>query len=284
MNPQKSTPSPSLTLDDMMAFVQNQLSPEEHERVEALVKDNPLYAEAIDSIRESIDDPAAILEIRDQEEQFDRKLHSLAREIHRTPAPVNLLQRTWESLKEFLNPANFRRYPALQLPLAGMVIALGVWLWLANQSLSYPQLASDYAAHFVDRSLELSTMEDEAIELYRQQRYKEAIPILQELLSKDQAAQNQNMYRMFLGVSLLKEKQPDLAEEQFLQLVADQNNTYTTPARWYLALSLLAQSKASEAQEQLRWLETHVGIDQESKEYSRLASELLEKMAEVAED
>lgn len=243
----KSTPHTSLhslTTEEMLAYLENRLPEAKHQQVEAFLADNELYREAVEALRQQMHDEAAMQELEARENQMDKTLQQLPISPPMEETKPNFL---WALLQQ----------PVLRYGIAAaLVCTLAFFLWPKQGYENPDQLAEAYLNHFEDPMGPL-TKEEDALNLYSESNYDDAIPLFQELLAEGQDPSKEIRFRMLLGVSLLQVGSIRQAEQEFalvIQAKPTDNYHYIAGAHWYMALSLLKRGKIPEAKSSLNAL------------------------------
>ncbi|MEL6653314.1 MAG: tetratricopeptide repeat protein, partial [Bacteroidota bacterium] len=233
----KSTPHTSLhslTTEEMLAYLENQLPEDKHQQVEAFLAENELYREAVDILRQQMQDEVAMQELQAREQQMEDTIQQLPlspRIEHAPPEPKpNFL---WSMLQQ----------PVFRYGIAAVLLCtLAFFLWPRQSYENSDQLADAYLHHFEDPMRTMNKVEEDALNLYSESNYDDAIPLFQELLAEGQDPSKEIRFRMLLGVSLLQVGSLRQAEQEFdlvIQAKSTDNYQYIAGAHWYMALSLL---------------------------------------------
>ena len=132
-----------------------------------------------------------------------------------------------------------------QLGIAATIVGLifFVWLWIDHAATN--QINGVIAQHFepipypgkVDRSTQEQnqSLEQRAVSAYQQQRYTEAIPLLQSLIDDEQ----DSLAFLFLGISQLGTGDAQSAIASITQFTAYDDRTFSDETHYYLGLAHL---------------------------------------------
>ncbi len=257
---------PKLSLEEMLAYIDQSMDMSKRKRVEAILSENPIYAEAVASLRGTIEqDDASRDWLHQVDSTFNQTVDTQAKMLRIPTAPNSrksgISKRIW-----FITTAA-----------AVIIAALSFGIMQYSQPPKEVRLAEAYLTHYVDPLGVLSQVEDQAYALYNQQNYVQAIPLLEQLIL-DAEPGKQNKLRMLLGVSHVQIKQDDAAIEYFRQIIDHGESIYVTAAKWYMALALLRQNETKEGKQLLEEIAASTQTDRQTKFYAEKAQELLLKL------
>ena len=141
----------------------------------------------------------------------------------------------------------------------------GTWFYLSTRPPTAPQLFATYhtpyrAAPLVRGESSGTASYDQAVRLYRTERYHEAIPRLEHLLTTDTTHRDKLL--LLLGNSHLNEEDPPSAIPYFQQAAASPDPAIQRFATWYLALSYLKANNLPTARPLLEDIAGHPGMYQ----------------------
>ena len=233
-------------------FLMGQLPPEEHKNIEDMIQHNEEFARQVQRRRESI---AAVellgdLQMKQRLGELHEKGIRLANQSRR---------RTWLR-------------PLLASAAAVLLLVVAGW-WFFNQPVSSKAMMAE---HFQTYDLNFGQRDDNNqaallrfSDLYRQQRFGEALAAIQNLPTE----QLSSKLKLARGIALLSDQQPEQATDAFSALLNPPAPIYSEQARWYLALSYLAQDNTDACKRQLQQIiekEKHFQVDE--------AKQLLKKL------
>jgi len=260
------TYEPHLTLEEMLAYIDQSLDSPDKARIEKVLQESPIYAEALTSLRETLlQEPASRERLNQVETAFSqsvkaeavklKKVNSCKNDSH---APIIKMRRKWFSVA------------------AAVVILLtvSIGIFRYNQAPLEVRLADAYLTHYVDPLGVMSEVEDQAFAFYNQQKYAQAIPLFEQLMQQSDPSKH-NKLKMFLGVCFMQENQEVAAERNFREIIDHGQSIYVPAAKWYLALSLFKQEKAQEGTQLLQDITSSTQADRQTRFYADKARELL---------
>ncbi len=140
--------------------------------------------------------------------------------------------------------------------LAGAAMFLLLFLakaFLLKPSYTPQELFAEYASHQNISLIEMGEQDNvmlQAQEFYNQKEYDKALPYFDQLLNKNEAQFDLQLYR---GICYLRNNQYDKALQDF-NFVSNSKSIYTQQAYWYEALCKLKQNKIEECKDSLNKL------------------------------
>jgi TolA-binding protein len=161
-------------------------------------------------------------EFEEEREAFKTNLNEISDKHFNTSKPKVVLMRPWY-------------YAAV----ASVIILFGLFFFDYNNP-TFADYDNPETAAFVERGDTNATLK-EAQAAFNDGRYKEAIPLFEEILKENNTPEIQYFY----GVSLLEESKYPKAEAVFNELRSG-TSVYKEKATWNLALSKLKQKKYNE--------------------------------------
>lgn len=161
-------------------------------------------------------------EFEEEREAFKTNLNEISDKHFNTSKPKVVLMRPWY-------------YAAA----ASVIILFGLFFFDYNNP-TFADYDNPETAAFVERGDTNATLK-EAQAAFNDGRYKEAIPLFEEILKENNTPEIQYFY----GVSLLEESKYPKAEAVFNELRSG-TSVYKEKATWNLALSKLKQKKYNE--------------------------------------
>jgi tetratricopeptide (TPR) repeat protein len=128
-----------------------------------------------------------------------------------------------------------------------------------------------YEMTMVNRSdnSDINIMMHEALRLYENKKYKEAVNLFDQVLEKDPS---QMASRLYSGISLLEIKEYEKASNSFKQIIEHKDNLYIEQADWYLGLCLIMSDEKEKAIIQFEKIVKEKGY------YSEKASQILKRL------
>ncbi len=102
----------------------------------------------------------------------------------------------------------------------------------------------------IDSSVAATTLEDQALRLYEQKRYDQAIVLFDELIQTESRVEERYTWLFYKGNAQLAQGQLEKAIDTFDYLPAD--HPLYEDSRWYMALALLQLDRQEEAREVLK--------------------------------
>jgi len=238
----------SLSLEEMIAYVKGELSPDDEERVQALMSENPLYQESIKELRKEWQEKGdAFADLRGMEAAVNRHLDGQASKIAQNQLPDE------DSFKDPNNANLARTKSSAWLPIVALLvlIVMGASIWTLSQKTSTgPALTQKYLTHF--EPLTPQGKDSLGLKLYRAKKYKEALPILKK--NKSNLPQNSTealQFQTYIGICQLQLGNPPAAIQSLLPLVKMEKNPLSAEVHWYLALAYLMNEEKEKALEQL---------------------------------
>lgn len=259
-------------LQEMQAFLRDELSPEERALVSEKIKENPLYAFALEQLEEGIEaglDP--VKNINNYGPTFTGALL----DKFDGAAVINAPEPWWRSMR---------------LPLVAAVAALvviGLSLLLPREKTNPQTLALEaILAHPYEESLTtLSQGQSETDSLkslmlfhygqHTPEAYQEALPLVEQLLEQDTLLgfRDQTELRLCATSMHLSMESTEAAFEQLIVLQQALNSPFEDEIRWMEALAYLQGDSVEAGQAALRELEKRG-----SKTYQSRATELLKEL------
>ncbi len=255
-----------LTLEEMLAYIDQSLDSSDKARIEKVLQQSPIYAEALTSLKETLSQEPLSRERLDQvEAAFSQsvkleavKLKKTSSYVNDTHEPVIKMRRIWFSVAAAV--------------VILLTISIGIFRY--NQAPLEVRLAEAYMTHYVDPLGVMSEVEDQAFAFYNQQNYAQAIPLFEQLIQQSDLSKHQKL-KMFLGVCLMQDNQEVAAERKFREIIDHGQSIYVPAAKWYLALSLFKQEKAQEGKQLLQDITSSTQADRQTRFYVDKAQELL---------
>ncbi|MEM9718967.1 MAG: tetratricopeptide repeat protein [Bacteroidota bacterium] len=260
-------PIHSLSVEELGAYIEDRLSPEDRRTVDEFLEENPLYRETLMILQESYE--ADKLEgIQEVERRYSAALSQKAEKIRpiyesgNDPAAprgtdAQPLGSTWKAAPQeqpINNPSSTLWYSTTWFKMAAsLVLVAGISLVFLGERLFTPEavrIAEENLIHF-DPNVTMSGTHEEAIGLYNAKKYGEAIPLLEKALQEDPNSSLQAKLSMYLGVSHTKIDQLPEAIPYF-QAVMDSSNPYSLDARWYLSLVYTSIEEYTQAKSLLK--------------------------------
>ncbi|MEM6804378.1 MAG: tetratricopeptide repeat protein [Bacteroidota bacterium] len=232
------------------AYCSGKLSAKELEEFQAQYRDDPKFAEQVDLFAHAQDAIEALGQ-RELKAAFRQKYQ----EEHKVVRP------RWS--KGYL------------LAAAVAVLLLIFFLYQNNSSsLSPRELYAEYGS-FESLSFERDANEADSLFLaanayYNEQKFAEAIPILEDLL-QDSSFQRKEYALLHLGISRMRNQEEREANKSLEQILPQ--SSFYFQAQWNLALNYLKQAQAEEALPILQKLQ------QESRGYGKKAEEILRQLS-----
>ena len=280
----------SLSLEELSAYIENRLSHKERASVEEFLKDNPLYQETLAILRESYaEEPASLQEFAQAEQHFEKALEREVRQIHsekpQSTDPIDLVEAipmssTWETAK------TLQASPAIESPwytqqwvklAASFILLLGIAAVLfQGRFFESPamQFAQQSMVHFEPQA-QMSSTSDEALSLYRAERYQEALPVLKAALEEGNASEMQEKLNMFVGVSYAQLGQLRESIPFFQEVLTEETGGMKLDAQWYLALVYTQLKEKEKAIPILQSIGDYQAQSQEKQYLVEQAQELL---------
>lgn len=111
-----------------------------------------------------------------------------------------------------------------------------------------------------------------AMDLYTQEHYDEAIPLLEEATNK---GDNSDQVQFYLGNAYLADGSPQKAIEVFEKNQGNLGEEYGPKNQWYLALAYVANDQPQEARQILK------GLEKQDGHYGKRAKDLLEVLKDL---
>ncbi len=246
-----STSRMSLSLEELSAYIENRLSPKERDSVEEFLKDNPLYQETLAILQESYaEEPASIQEFAHAEQHFEKALEREVRQIRaekvQSTDPIDLFEpipgsSSWETAKT-LQPSSAIESPWYTQQwvklAASFILILGIAAVLFGGSFFQSpamQFAQQSMVHYEPQA-QMSSTSDEALGLYRAERYQEALPVLKAALAEGNTSEMQEKLNMFVGVSYAQLGQLRESIPFFQEVLTAETGGLKLDAQWYLSL------------------------------------------------
>ena len=281
-----SGPVHSLSMEEMLAYVNGELSESDVKRVDKLLQNSPIYKDAINELRTAMNEDANNqAKIASMEAAMESEIAHLGAKYAQQQAK-NKSSFSLESLIPSFGGAIFSgegfvwdRRMQLQAAIGVLfllVVSYSLYLWL-RPPLEI-RIADRYLSHYEDPNKVLDDMREIAVKYYYDQNYDAAIPLFRQILNEQQADGNPNQIRIFLAVSLLQTKRASEAEPFLKEVIKHGNNIYISAARWYLGLCYLYKQDIAEAVSQFRILVETGRQDKESRRFTQMAREILQQL------
>lgn len=273
MNPSQSTSGFSLSIQDMISYLQGRFSDQEHQRIEAIIQNNPLYQEALKELKDILQQEKGQEEaLMYLESLMGKEIDSMALKVK---GELPLENGHLAQVKKFSKPLIWKA--------AAIILLLSI-IGITVYSLIIPpkevRLAKAFLQHYDDPLPQLGDIEDLALRYYAERKYSEAIPLFEELLARSgrEKEGQTNRFKMFFGVSLLHEGRAPESVSHFLEVIEHNNNIYISSAKWYLSLAYLIQENKSDARKWLNKLISSPQKDRSTLNYQTKAKNLLAKL------
>lgn len=156
---------------------------------------------------------------------------------------------------------------------AGFILLLIPFVILYNQRQSSEQLFTQYFAPYSHQEGALPTdgPADQAMDLYKNQNYAQALPILDKMLGGKEGKEAAILF--YKGNSHLALDHAEDAINSFEGVLALSPNPYTEEAEWYLALSYVKAAKKRKAKKLLEDI-----IKKQDHPYQKEARDLLTQL------
>lgn len=166
----------------------------------------------------------------------------------------------------------YRRVYLTATTLAVFVVLFSVFM--SNRSLSnerlidlhYQPYKSSESFRSIEKSEETLNM---AMELYRAERFAEAIPLFESLLSKDNSKIGLNLYA---GIAHVETKNFGEANKKFNKIIEYKPNPFVESATWYLGLSYIMTGERIKAKKYFEELSGSEGF------YTKDAKKILKRI------
>lgn len=171
--------------------------------------------------------------------------------------------------------ASSKPQPLSYLIKIGAALLMLIALYFTYRQLSYsppsaPSLFEAYYEAFPVTITRGSEAAGKVRELYSKKAFKEAIPLLQDLVSAE--ADHTNQYRLLLASCYLETGQPEKVPALLSPLLAMHNSTLQSHGRWYAMLAYLLMDEPQKARELLEQVRAS------GDDYARQAQLILEKL------
>jgi len=177
---------------------------------------------------------------------------------------------------------NYKKWLGLA---ASIVVLIGIGL-LANKTLFHEptkqDIVQDYYKPYPDyitdqtrgnnKNSEFDQEVHKAMDLYTNQHYDEAIPLLEGAISKEE---NHDQVQFYLGNAYLANGNPRKAIDVFEKNQGNLSKEYAPKNQWYLALAYVADDRIKEAKQTLVQLKNKEG------HYHEKAENLLEVLKDL---
>ena len=141
------------------------------------------------------------------------------------------------------------------------VIAIGLAIWLWTQPIApselYVQYYEPYALSFGTRDQGADQQLSLASELYKNDDFENAFPVLEELLTKD--VSNRDRIRLAAGICQMELGENKEALFYFSNLISNTNSPYYEQGLWYAALVSLRSNDISSSKKYLQQLALGAG-------------------------
>ncbi len=238
----------SLSLEEMIAYVKGELNPDDEERVQVLISENPLYQESIKELRKEWQEKGdAFADLRGMEAAVNRHLDEQAAKIARNQLPDEDSSKDQNNVN-LLEAKSITWLPTLALL---VLIVIGASIWTLSQKPSTgPALAQKYLTHFEPPAPE--GKDSPGLKLYRAKKYKKALPILKKNKSNlPQDSTEALQFQTYIGICQLYIEDVPAAISSLLPLVKMKKNPLSQEVHWYLALAYLMNEEKEKAWEQL---------------------------------
>lgn len=258
-----------LELEQMLAYLEGRLSPDEQARMEARIADSPEDAAALEALERQ-------MEGRDSNELLDLEAGFLEGLVGMEGEEEN----EGPSEEELAFEASMRRQRRGWLLwgagfAAGIALLMFISLGLLNQKSSPEQLFTDYFTPYEDvytdrRPIERNPTMDSAIAAYNSADYLEASNGFENII---EIRPGHTLARLYAGISHLAMKQATEAAK-FLKPLAEGETDLQPVAAWYLALAELQRGNGTDAKP---WLEkVSKGKDKRATDAEKILAKLPE--------
>ncbi|TAE49483.1 MAG: hypothetical protein EAZ89_14160 [Bacteroidetes bacterium] len=228
-------PDEALSLETMIAFLEHRLSPAETEEVEHILKGNPLYIQALESLGQALEeDPSAkerILRYRAiAGEEIEKRSEALPKDSTGLKAGSGSWLAVAATVLLLLLPAG---YFLLRPPLADRLAA------------SYLEPFSEESRGNKGPAEESPANWATAFGAYEARQYPAAATAFRDLAAQALSPAEAEQAKLYQGVSELLAGDAAAAERSLTALTAGEEAGEA--ARWYLAWALLKQNKNAAA-------------------------------------
>ncbi len=210
-------------------YLEGKLDPKERTLFEERLKTDPGFAAKVEDYK---------LAVKSVESYGEQKLKARLKEIH----------------KEEIKPARkFGRPELLKLAaiFVGLIIVSAPLIY--NYLLKGPDYQALYEENFnpfpdilsqrgADNNSQILS---EALSYYKNADYQNAAALFNAL--QKQQIRNRELIRLYAGISYLGNKEFEIAEMIFDEMITEHDNPFAGQARWYLSLSLLGSDKVEDA-------------------------------------
>ncbi|MCF8378090.1 MAG: tetratricopeptide repeat protein [Bacteroidales bacterium] len=237
-------------------YLEGELNPvQTRDFEEALIQDYELQEEL--DLRREVDEALADTEVLDLRAQLN--------EIHEELRP-QLVKRSRQASKRVV------RY-AVAASLA-VIISLGTYTLFfkaVNNNKIVSQFYKPYDVTLVNRSAntELSDNIRDALYMYENHQYKEAIGLFEQILETNPQMIASHFYS---GVAYMEIEEYNNAGISFNKVLSHNDNLYMEQAEWYLGMVFLATNQEEKARNQFQ------KIKNENGHYSKEAAKILRKL------
>lgn len=203
-------------------YLQGEMTVEEKDSFEKQLSEDHELSSEFETFKEVQLRLTTKFEFEEEREAFKTNLTEISDKHFNTSKPKVVLMRPWY-------------YAAA----ASVIILFGLFFFDYNNP-TFADYDNPETAAFVERGDTNATLK-EAQAAFNDGRYKEAIPLFEEILKENNTPEIQYFY----GVSLLEESKYPKAEAVLNELRSG-TSVYKEKATWYLALSKLKQKKYNE--------------------------------------
>lgn len=244
----------NIDIDEVRDYLQDRLSPARKREIDEQIANDPAYAQEFDQQKELVE--SMTIFYRDR---LKKRLQEEERS-GRSPKSVPI------------KSSSSRRWWAMAASLV-LIAVSGYFLFFSGPSSG--DLFDDYYRPYYNV---LSGGErapgsegSDAMALYDQGRYKEAISVFQQEIN-DTDSPESTALTFYLGLSYLASNQSSMAIEQLEKVISGQFMVLHEPAKWYLGLAYLQSDDPENAKKIFRQIESGAGA------YQDKASEILEQL------
>jgi TolA-binding protein len=209
-------------------YLQGEMTVEERNSFEKQLSEDHELSSEFETFKEVQLRLTAKFEFEEEREAFKANLTAISDKHFNTSTPKVVLMRPWY-------------YAAA----ASIIVLFGLFFFDYNNP-TFADYDNPEPASFVERGDTNATLK-EAQAAFNDGKYKEAIPLFEEILKENKTPEIQYFY----GVALLEESKYPKAEAVFNELKSG-TSVYKEKATWNLALSKLKQKKYKECKEILQ--------------------------------
>lgn len=249
--------SDRLSVEDMIAYLERRLTPEEEARVDRLLEAKPAYIEAIAELEKAIkQDPQAAARALEAERRLAEALPQWA--ARRAPARVSLLN----------TPPWMRAVASVSL------FAVAAALFITQLQPPHERLARQYMASYTELSLksEGASAWEEAIRLYGAGKHRQAAEAFAALAAADPALQDNEAFMLYQGSAWALARQYARAIPLLERLGASPDPAYRDAAAWYLAWAYLGTDNLPAARQRF------AALAERPNPFAEQAAEVLQKL------